>query len=92
MSDYTPRTRTYGHGSITLTHYPSSQRIAVDQTGENAVMDASDLYRFMEEVGLLAEVERAAAEKAWDRGCASGYREAHTNVTERNPYRKAVQS
>lgn len=62
--EYTPTTRTYGHGSITFTHYPSSQRIAVVQTGENAVMDTSDLYRFMEDAGLLASVERAAAEKA----------------------------
>lgn len=39
----------------------------------------------------LAERDAEVAAKAWDRGCASGYREAHTNVTERNPYRKAVE-
>ena len=64
MSKYTPTTRTYGHGSITFTHYPSSQRIAVVQTGENAVMDTSDLYRFMEDAGLLTQVKA----QVWDEG------------------------
>ena len=46
--------------------------------------------------GALAEVERAAAEKAWDEGCRAGKnREHHTNMTEEhaakvwpNPYRE----
>ena len=39
----------------------------------------------------LAEFDRWLAgelAKAWDRGYSSGHREAHTNVTERNPYRQ----
>lgn len=59
-----PITRVYGHGGITLTHYPSSGRVAVVQTGTNAVMDTYELYRFMEDAGLLNEIRA----EAWDEG------------------------
>ena len=83
MSEYMPTTRTYGHGSITFTHYPSSQRIAVLQTGENAVMDTSDLYRFMEDAGLLAQVKA----EAWDEGRLVGL----THDRQENPYREEAE-
>ena len=44
--------RTYGHGSITLTHYRSSGRIGVVQRGENSVMDVADLLVFLQDSGL----------------------------------------
>ena len=54
MAEYTPTERTYGHGSITLTHYPSSGRVGVVQRGTNAVMDEYELMQFLRESGLLA--------------------------------------
>lgn len=54
MSEYTPTTETLGHGSIKLTYYPSSDRIGVEQTGVNSVMDSWELVRFVRELGLLA--------------------------------------
>ncbi|TSD68114.1 hypothetical protein [Aeromicrobium piscarium] len=52
--EYTPTERTYGHGSITLTHYPSSGRVGVVQRGTNAVMDVYELMQFLRESGVLA--------------------------------------
>lgn len=67
-----PVTRTYGHGCIGLTYYPSSQRIGVVQTGTNAVMDTSDLLEFVAEMGVRVQgddevtVPRALLERARD--------------------------
>jgi hypothetical protein len=47
---HTPIVGTYGHGSITLTAYPSSGRIKVEATAENSVMDWSDLFEFVDRV------------------------------------------
>ena len=51
--------RTYGHGSITLTHYRSSGRIGVVQRGENSVMDVTDLLMFLQDSGLDEDFSRA---------------------------------
>lgn len=87
-----PITRIYGHGSITLTHYPSSRRVAVVQTGTNAVMDTSDLYRFMEDTGLLNKIRAEAWDEGFDAGEADVY--MHDTTPEgydvdciENPYR-----
>lgn len=77
MSDTTPATETFGHGSIKLTYYPSSDRIGVEQTGVNSVMDSWELVRFVRELGLLAahdaEVRAgvAAEEPEWEYGYTS---------------------
>ena len=63
-NEYTPTERKYGHGCITFTHYPSSQRVAVVQVGTNAVMDSWEFVEFAKESGLLAEHDREVAEKA----------------------------
>lgn len=68
MSNYTPTTRVYGHGCITLTHYPSSGRLGVVQVGTNAVMDSWELVEFAREAGLLTERDRQVAERAWAEG------------------------
>lgn len=44
-----PFTRTYGHGSIKLTAYPSSGRISVEVTAVNAVVDWWELEDFIDE-------------------------------------------
>ena len=51
--------RTYGHGSITLTHYRSSGRIGVVQRGENSVMDVTDMLVFLQDSGLDEDFSRA---------------------------------
>ena len=56
--------RTYGHGSITLTHYRSSGRIGVVQRGENSVMDVTDLLVFLQDSGLDEDLSRAAVPDA----------------------------
>lgn len=70
MAEYTPTIHVCGRGSITLTSYPSSERIGVVQIGENAVMDAWELVEFVRETGLLADhdrqVEIAVIEKLLD--------------------------
>lgn len=38
--------KSFGHGSVKLTAYLPSQRIGVEVTGENAVMDMADLFEF----------------------------------------------
>jgi hypothetical protein len=42
----TPITREYGHGAIRLTAYPSSQRVCVETSGTNPVMDAHEFLEF----------------------------------------------
>jgi len=44
-----PIARTFGHGSITLTAYPSSGRVSVEVRAENAVMDWWELEGFIAE-------------------------------------------
>ena len=44
-----PFVRTYGHGSIKLTAYPSSGRVSVEVSAENAVMDWWELEDFITE-------------------------------------------
>ncbi len=56
--------RTYGHGSITLTHYRSSGRIGVVQRGENSVMDVTDLLVFLQDSGLDEDFSRATVPDA----------------------------
>lgn len=56
--------RTYGHGSITLTHYRSSGRIGVVQRGENSVMDVADLLVFLQDSGLDEVFSRATVPDA----------------------------
>lgn len=68
MSEYTPRTTTFGHSSIDLTHYPSSERVGVVQVGSNAVMDASEFVEFAASTGMLSEHDRLVAERAWEEG------------------------
>ncbi len=77
MSDteYTPTTGTFGHGCIVLTHYPSSQRVGVVQTGQNAVMDSWELVEFVREAGLLAAHDREIAAHAHDVGYRQGVRD-----------------
>ena len=52
MSESTtePFVRTYGHGSIKLTAYPSSGRISVEVSAVNAVMDCWELEDFVSEM------------------------------------------
>jgi len=38
-----------GHGSIKLTAYLPSQRVGVEVTGENAVMDWAELFAFVDQ-------------------------------------------
>lgn len=40
----------YGHGGIKLTAYKPSQRIGVEVTAENAVMDWAELFAFVDEI------------------------------------------
>jgi len=44
-----PFVRTYGHGSIKLTAYPSSGRVSVEVSADNAVMDWWELDGFINE-------------------------------------------
>lgn len=85
VSEYTPRTTTFGHGSIALTHYPSSERVGVVQVGSNAVMDASEFVEFAASTGMLSEHDRQVAERAWDEGYGPD-EECHT--PRNNPYRR----
>lgn len=41
--------RACGHGAIVLTSYPSSARVGVDVTADNAAMDGVELVTLMEE-------------------------------------------
>ena len=59
-ADQTPITRTYGHGGITLTAYPSSGRVGVEVRAENAVMDYSDFLDFADQIRKPREVTTAA--------------------------------
>jgi hypothetical protein len=45
-----PFTRTFGHGSIKLTAYPSSGRVGVETSGTNPVMDWWELEDFLGEM------------------------------------------
>lgn len=49
-ADLTPVVGRYGHGGIKLTAYPSSGRISVVVTAENAVMDWWELFGFVDQI------------------------------------------
>ena len=40
----------YGHGSVRLVAYIPSQRLGVEVSGDNPVMDLSDLFEFVDAV------------------------------------------
>lgn len=93
MAEYTPTTETFGHGSITLTYYPSSDRIGVEQIGVNSVMDSWELVRFVRELGLLAahdaevrsHAEAVVAVSAYDDGYTTGEAAGRAGVVAEEP-------
>ena len=48
MSDKDPMRKTFGHGGITLTFYPSSGRVQVEVTATNACMEWWELDDFVD--------------------------------------------